>query len=114
MMTRSKARLVLALLILGFGLLCGAAQAELPRNMADAGHLACQTDMDCAIVDTGSCPCVCNAKGMIAVNKTFAGQYMQTNSCTAAEVDICAEQGMCGQLKVAKCEQGRCLARMPY
>lgn len=113
-MTRRKACLVFALLMLGFSLLSGVALAEPPRKTADAAHLSCQTDMDCAIVDTSSCPCVCNAKGMIAVNRTFADQYKQADSCTAAEVDICAEQGMCGQLKMAKCEQGRCVARMPY
>jgi hypothetical protein len=113
-MTRSKVCLGFALLMLWAGLLSGVVQAEPPRRVANTAHLSCQTDMDCAIVDTGSCPCVCNAKGMIAVNRSFAEQYKQSDSCTAAEVDICAEQGMCGQLKVAKCEQGRCLARMPY
>lgn len=100
--------LLLAMLVLATGV-SGAVWAETPKKV-DTAHRLCQTDMDCMIVDTGSCPCVCNARGMVAVNKIYANQYKQPDSCTAAEVDICAEQGLCGQLKVAKCEQGRCVA----
>lgn len=112
-MKRSPISLLLALLMFGFGLLSGAALAAPPKTV-DTAHLSCQTDMDCVIVDTSSCPCVCSGKGMVAVNRVHADQYKQPESCTTAEVDICSQQGMCGQLKVAKCEQGRCVTRMPY
>lgn len=104
--------LLLAMLVVA-SCLSGAARAETPKKV-DTAHQLCQSDMDCVIVDTSSCPCLCSAKGMIALNRIYADQYKQPDHCTSDEVDICAERGMCGQIKVAKCEQGRCVARMPY
>ncbi len=105
--------LVFAMLTVACGLLSSMAQAGSPI-VVNTEHLICRSDLDCVIVETGHCPCLCRAKGMLALNKVFAGQYKQPENCSTTDLDSCAEMGMCGQVKVAKCEQGRCVARMPY